>query len=54
MHETNFSVSCAAQVTELISLSSKKFIELCRKLSDCETAQKAGGFLHQRQALATL
>eukprot|EP00439_Symbiodinium_sp_Y106_P040282 s5283_g4.t3 len=27
-------------VTELISLSSKKFIELCRKLSDCETAQK--------------
>jgi len=27
-------------VTELISLSSKKFIELCRRCSDCETAQK--------------
>ena len=41
VHGTSFSGNCAAQVTELISLSSKKFIELCRKLSDCETAQKA-------------
>lgn len=31
-----------SKVTEMISLSSKKFIELARKHSDCETAQKAG------------
>lgn len=30
-----------SKVTEMISLSSKKFIELARKHSDCETAQKA-------------